>query len=119
MFQEYLTKIGKSVAGSRGIMIMGVDGIPLEQWVADADVNLDLVATEFTNLLKSSRRNSRDTGLGDLQQVAVLADNGILLIDDITPDYFLLFLLEPDGNLGKARFELKKARFALEPELAV
>lgn len=100
-------------------MITGVDGIPLEQWVAGPDVNLDLVATEFTSLLKESRRNSRDTGLGDLRQVVVLAENGILLIGDITHDYFMLFLLAADGNLGKARFELKKAAVQLLPELAV
>lgn len=119
MFQEYLSRMARSVAGSRGIMIMGIDGIPLEQWVSGPDVNLDLVATEFTNLLKTSRRNSRDTGLGDLQQVVILAENGLLLIGDITREYFLLFLLDRDGNLGKARFELRKARFVLEPELAI
>ncbi len=111
--------MGASVPGSRGIMIVGIDGIPVEQWVAGPDVNLDLVATEFTNLLKGSRRNSRDTGLGDLQQIIILAENGILIIGDITPDYFLLFLLDPAGNLGKARFELRKAKIVLEPELTL
>jgi hypothetical protein len=37
----------------------------------------------------------------------------------ITPEYFLLILLKRDGNLGRARFELKKARFALAKELAI
>jgi len=119
MFAEILSRIGTSVPGSRGLMIIGVDGIPVEQWVSNQGINLDMVATEFTSLLKSSRHNSRDTGLGDLQQVSILADNGILLLSDLTPDYFMLFLLEPTGNLGRARFELRKAKFALEPELAV
>ncbi|MEW6368961.1 MAG: roadblock/LC7 domain-containing protein [Acidobacteriota bacterium] len=119
MFEEVLKRIGRAVPGSRGLMIMGIDGIPLEQWVAAPDVNLDLVATEFTTLLKSSRRNSRDTGLGELQQVAVLSERGLLLMGEITPDYFMLFLMDPLGSMGRARFELRKARAILEPELSV
>jgi hypothetical protein len=37
----------------------------------------------------------------------------------ITPEYFLLVLLKRDGNLGRARFELKRAKFALAKEFAI
>jgi len=34
-------------------------------------------------------------------------------------DYFLVLALSPDGNLGRGRFELRKAELQLAEEFAV
>jgi hypothetical protein len=35
----------------------------------------------------------------------------------VTPEYFILLVMKPDGNYGRARFELAKAKLALRDEL--
>jgi hypothetical protein len=37
----------------------------------------------------------------------------------ITSEYFLLLALNPGGNTGRARFELRKAQLAMEIEFAM
>ncbi len=55
---------------------------------------------------------------GDELAAATLATRGSrILFQDLTPDYFLLIFLEPDGHAGKAAFEIARARSTLEREL--
>jgi hypothetical protein len=39
------------------------------------------------------------------------------LLSAVTPEYFLLLVMRPDGNYGRARHELSKAKYALRDEL--
>jgi predicted regulator of Ras-like GTPase activity (Roadblock/LC7/MglB family) len=54
-----------------------------------------------------------------LEELIVSTDQRIAAIRMITPEYFVFMLLKRDGNLGRARFELKKAKFALAKEFAM
>lgn len=98
---------------------MGMDGISIEKRLPDASVNIESLAAEYTSALRSSSSTAQDIGLGPLEEMVVTTDNHVVAIRMITPEYFLFILLRKDANLGRARFELKKARYALAKELAV
>ena len=120
-FEDTLTGILGRVEGGIAAVILGIDGIPIERSVSerDRDLDIDLVATEFTTLLRRSMRVASDTGLGDLKELVLVTDLMTYLLRPITPEYFMLLAISPRGNVGRARFELRKAQLSLEEAFAI
>lgn len=120
-FSKTLQSIVDRVEGGAGAVILGIDGIVIERYVKDMQPSLDLelIATELSTLLIRSMHTASDTGLGDLREMMFATDLMTFLLRPITAEYFLLFGLNPGGNIGRARFELRKAQLALEAEFAI
>jgi predicted regulator of Ras-like GTPase activity (Roadblock/LC7/MglB family) len=120
-FIESLTDIVNRIEGCAGALILGIDGIAIERYMPDLDpaLDLDLVATELTTLLRRSMRVASDTELGEMREMMFNTDRQVFLLRPITADYFLLLALNPGGNVGRARFELRKVQLALEAEFAI
>ncbi len=120
-FIESLTDIVDRIEGCSGAVILGINGIVIERYMPDLDPDLDieLVATELTTLLRRSMRVASDTELGDMREMMLSTDRQSFLLRPITAEYFLLLALNPGGNVGRARFELRKVQLALEAEFAI
>jgi predicted regulator of Ras-like GTPase activity (Roadblock/LC7/MglB family) len=120
-FIDTLTNITDRIEGCAAVVILGIDGIPIERQVRDIDpaLDIDLIATEFTTLVRRSMRTASDTGLGDLREMVFATDLMTFVLRPITSEYFLLLALNPGGNVGRARFELRKAQLAMETEFAI
>ena len=119
MFLELLESIISKVEGTLGVVIIGMDGISIEKRLHDASINIESLAAEYTSLLRSSSSTTQGIGLWSLEEFIVITDQRIIVARMITPEYFLLLVLKKDGNLGRARFELKKARYALAKEFVI
>lgn len=121
MFKEILEKIIERTEGSLGALIMGVDGIAVERTLKEAgqEANLDVAAAEFTSLVRSAQRAGKDTGLGSLHELVIALDDAIVIIRLLGRDYFVVLAIHPEGNLGRARFELRKAEMQMANEFAV
>ena|ERR1051326_3529769 len=121
VFADLLKQIVTRVDGAIGALIMGLDGIAIEQQIIDAeryDNRLSMIAAAYATLLRNSMRTSSDVGVGQLQEMSVISGNMMLVIKLINPEYFLLVALDQNGNIGRARFELRKAQLLLEEEFA-
>src|SRR5437667_2061999 len=106
-FGEVLKQVMEKVDGAIGALIMGLDGIAIEQQIIDPeryDSRLSMIAAAYATLLRNSMRTSSDVGVGQLQEMSVISGNMILVIKLINPEYFLLVALESNGNVGRARF---------------
>ena len=57
--------------------------------------------------------------LGELHELVIATDRMSFLLRPITSEYFLLLALAPGGNVGRARYELRKAQMALMAEFAI
>jgi predicted regulator of Ras-like GTPase activity (Roadblock/LC7/MglB family) len=119
MFKEILEEINKKVEGSLGVLIVGVDGITIEQAAAAPDFAAEQLGVEVTSLIKKATRACTDAELGNLQELALMTDKARYLIKFITPDYFLLLAMATTGNYGRARYELKKAQLMMENEFTI
>jgi predicted regulator of Ras-like GTPase activity (Roadblock/LC7/MglB family) len=121
MFKEMLDSIIDRTEGSLGALIMGTDGIAVEKVLGDAgmDANLDVAAAEFTSLVRSAQRAGSDTGLGGLRELVVSLEGAIMVMRLLSRDYYVVLALNAQGNLGRARFELRKAELKLAREFAV
>ncbi|HET6862099.1 MAG TPA: hypothetical protein VFH91_03605, partial [Pyrinomonadaceae bacterium] len=121
MFKEMLQTVIERTEGGLGALIMGTDGIAVEKVLAEAglDANLDVAAAEFTSLIRNAQRAAHDTGLGGLKELVASLEGATLIMRMLSRDYFVVLALEAKGNLGRARYELRKAELKLAKEFAV
>ena len=121
MFKEALTGIIEKTEGATGALIMGMDGISVERVFLPegSDTNMDVAAAEVTSLVRTALRAGGNTGLGPLREMVVNFEDIHILARMFTPEYFVVLTLRPDGNIGRGRFELRKAELHLSREFAV
>lgn len=121
MFREVLHDVMRRTEGCLGALIMGTDGIVVEKvWQigAVAETNLEVAAAEFAALVKNARRTGGEMRLGNLLEMTFTGEGGIFILRFVSEDYFVAAILSPDGNFGRARYELRRAELLLEKELA-
>ena len=120
-FSDTLTELTERIEGCSAAIILGIDGIAIERQIKDLDphLDIDLIATEFTTLVRRNMRTAADTELGDMREMVFVTDLLTLVLRPITSEYFLMLALNPGGNVGRARFELRKAQLAMETEFAI
>jgi predicted regulator of Ras-like GTPase activity (Roadblock/LC7/MglB family) len=121
MFKQALAEIVERTEGATGALIMGMDGIAVERHFLPegSDTNMDVAATEVTSLVRGAMRAGTNTGLGTLEELFVSYDRVRVLARMFSPEYFIVLTLGPEGNLGRGRYELRKAELRLAREFAL
>ncbi len=115
MFKTALARIKDRVDGALAVSLIGLDGIAVES-IKENGVPLDVLGAEFGGFIKSIRPNP-ELGTGEVLQFSLVTEKYITFLSAVTPEYFILLVMRPDGNYGRARFELAKAKLALRDEL--
>jgi predicted regulator of Ras-like GTPase activity (Roadblock/LC7/MglB family) len=116
VFSEVLQELAGRLPGCVGLVVMGMDGIPIDRINLDSGFNFEMLATECTTILRSTRQASEDVGGGRLRELIVLTDSLVVLAQAITEDYVLLGAVRRAGHHGRARFYLQQAALRLEKE---
>lgn len=121
MFKESLQIVVEKTDGALGALIMGADGLAVEKFFSEEgkDANLDVAAAELTSLVRSASRSGSDLDLGHLRELVVALDKVTFIMRSFSRDYFAVLAIKADGNLGRGRYELRKARLQLAKEFAV
>ena len=104
------------VDGSIAASLIGLDGIAVESVKAE-NVPLDVLGAEFGGFVKSIRHADTELDTGEVLQFALVTERYITFLSEVTNEYYILLVLRPDGNYGRARFELSKAKHLLRDEL--
>ncbi len=116
VFRDVLSDLLRRVDGSIAASLIGLDGIPVETVGANL-VPLDALGAEFGGFVKSIRHADTELDTGEVLQFALVTERYITFLSEVTSEYFILLVLQPDGNYGRARFELSKAKHMLRDEL--
>jgi predicted regulator of Ras-like GTPase activity (Roadblock/LC7/MglB family) len=120
MFGQTIETIMRKVEGATAALVVGMDGFVIEQQcVPDHALSIEAIAAETASLIREAEASSQDLGLGALTETNLKTDRYYLLTQRITPDYFICLVISVDGNFGRARFELRKARTLLEKEFVI
>lgn len=107
--RETLRVIVESVGGGIGAVIMGYDGISIDEYITpETTFDVQLLSVEYSNLLKEIKQAVEVLKTGAMEEVAINTDISKVLIRVINDDYFLVLVLNCDGNFGKGRYLLKK-----------
>lgn len=116
MFKRVLEQIREHVDGTLAVSLIGLDGIAIES-IKASNVPMEAMGAELGGFIKSVRVSDTEFNTGDVQQVSLVTDRYIAFLSAITEEYFVLLILAADGNYGRARFELARAKHLLRDEL--
>ena len=116
MFREVLQSIHDRVDGAVAVSLIGLDGIAVDS-IKDQPVPLDVMGAEFGGFVKSIRLSNTELNTGDVLQFSLVTEKFTAFLSAVTPEYYVLLVMNPEGNYGRARFELARAKQQLRNEL--
>jgi predicted regulator of Ras-like GTPase activity (Roadblock/LC7/MglB family) len=117
-YKESLKTITESVGGGLAAIIMGYDGIPIDEYLVDStQFDLQLLTVEYANLLRDIRRTVELLENGDMEEVSIATDKLRVLVRVINAQFFLVLVITVDGNYGKGRYLLNREALKLKDDL--
>ena len=117
-FREHLEDICRNVDGAVACSLMGVDGIEVDTHVADGgEVDLKSLLVEYSGVLRSAKEAAEAHEAGGVAEIAIATDKLLAIVRTVSPEYFMVVALTPDGNFGKARYLLRVTAPKLRSEL--
>jgi predicted regulator of Ras-like GTPase activity (Roadblock/LC7/MglB family) len=118
-FNDFLQAFVERSGGGIGAVIMGYDGIAIDQFFRPVDgLDMSMMTVEYANILKEIRKMAEVLNAGRMEEVAIRTDRYQMLIRALTEDYFVALILQRDGNFGKGRYLLLRDTPALRETLA-
>lgn len=120
-FEATLQKMVADCPGAIGIALMGSDGIPVAECAAAEPAGdpseAAAAGVEFGRILDEIRKASDALGGGRLDEAIVALARFTLVFRAVDDELFLVVALAPGGNLGKARFLLRRHLLELHEAL--
>ena len=112
-FREVLAKLRESVRDIQALILVGPEGV-IDYTLDDTSLNLETIAGEYATLLHIARSASQDSGSGDLLENIVVSEKSIMIARTVTSEHYLILLARSQDQLGRARYELKRAASELQ-----
>ena len=108
-FRENLEGICGRVDGAFAASVMGFDGIPIETVDPKAAVGVELqtLLVEYSSILGQVRQAADSLQMGKATEVSIRTERMVAVARMLTPEYFVVVALGPEGNAGRARYELR------------
>ncbi|BDG09022.1 roadblock/LC7 domain-containing protein [Anaeromyxobacter paludicola] len=118
-FREHLQGLCKNVDGAVGCALMATDGIEVETHLEEEGGQPDLrsLLIEYATLFRGAAEASRTHGAGEVSELSIATDQMLTVARMVSPEYFMVVALRPDGNFGKARYLLRLLAPKLRTEL--
>ena len=122
-FAEHLREIVDHCGGGVGAVLMGSDGIAIDQTLVrpapEGPLSEDIgtAGVEFGRILHEIRKAADFLAGGAVLETVVRLARFQLIFCPVDEDTFLVVVLESDGNLGKARYLIRRHLLAIRREL--
>ena len=106
--KEILKSIVENVSGGVGAVVMGYDGISIEEHVGEsATVDVPLLAVEYATVLKEIKRTVELLKIGKMEEISINTELLRAIIRVIDEELFVVLVVCNEGNFGKGRYLLK------------
>ncbi len=115
-FTPTLKEAVQRVDGAVSASIIGIDGMPVEEYAVEKIINLDDLSAESSQMMKNVDNAAQSLGLGEAGEFSIISDLCGIIMRKINSEYYLALIIRPDGNYGKGRFVLKSTVAKLEKE---
>lgn len=122
-FEQILQTIVDDCGGGRGAALMGLDGIAIAQVSATGEAGDPLggdvtsAGIEFGRILGDMTKASDALGTGSLKEAVISLDQTTLIFETVDEDLIVVVAIRPDGNLGKARYLIRRSLVGIRAEL--
>lgn len=124
-FGRILQTIVDECGGGFGAALMGLDGIAIDQVGPSAgphaedplEGDVTNAGIEFGRILTDVTKASDSLGTGQMRETVLSLDRLSLIFHTVEDDLVLVLALHPDGNLGKARYLIRRSLVGIRAEL--
>jgi predicted regulator of Ras-like GTPase activity (Roadblock/LC7/MglB family) len=121
-FAAILRTLVSEAGGAIAALLLGRDGVPIEQvevarLPADESERIASAGAELGRIFEEIRKAADSFGGGQPQETLVRLDRFWLLLRPVDEETHLLLVVAPDGNVGKARFLMRRHLPALRAQL--
>lgn len=124
-FETVLQMIVDECGGGRSAALMGLDGIAIVEVRASAGVDDDdplegdvtSAGIEFGRIIGEMTKASDSLGTGQVREAVLSLDRSTMIFHSVEDDLILVLSLHPDGNLGKARYLIRRGMPEIRAEL--
>jgi predicted regulator of Ras-like GTPase activity (Roadblock/LC7/MglB family) len=106
-FSDILKEVVNGTEGALGALVVGTDGIPVEEFTVSSEMDLQSMTVEYSTLLKEIEKGSLAARMGSTNEVTVIAEKAMIMLRRLNADYFIVLVIKPGGNFGKGRFLLR------------
>jgi predicted regulator of Ras-like GTPase activity (Roadblock/LC7/MglB family) len=106
-FSDILKQVVNGTDGALGALVVGLDGISVEEFSVSSEIDLQSMTVEYSSLLKEIEKGSQTADMGSTKEVTVIADKAMIMLRRLNNEYFFVLVMKPEGNFGKGRFLLR------------
>jgi predicted regulator of Ras-like GTPase activity (Roadblock/LC7/MglB family) len=113
-FRDDLEGICGRVEGAFAASVMGFDGIAVETVEPKPapgakSIDVETLLIEYSSILSQVRQAAESLQMGKASEVSIRTERMVAIARLLSADYFAVVALGPDGNVGRARYELRTA----------
>ena len=117
-FRDHLEEVCRRCDGAVACSLMGMDGIEVDtHHTGSSDVDVQPLLVEYSGLFRSARDAAETHAAGAVDELSIATDRILTVARLVSPEYFLVLALAPDGNVGRARYLLRITAPKLRSEL--
>ncbi|HEU4798916.1 MAG TPA: hypothetical protein VFT63_08295 [bacterium] len=112
--KELLRSLVGGIEGVVGAAIVGMDGATIEAMRVDQNFSVEEIAQEGAVASKVMEYMCQKLDGGPIDHIMLVAERYIILLAMAGQDYYVGIVINPRGNVGKARLQLRR----FMPEIA-
>jgi predicted regulator of Ras-like GTPase activity (Roadblock/LC7/MglB family) len=122
-FAETLPAMVDGCGGGIAAALMGRDGIPIEQVTASDPrraqgiEDVGVAGVEFRRIVDEVRKASDSLAGGQPRECVFVLQRFTVVVHGVDEETFVALVQAPDGNLGKARYLIRRHLLAIRAEL--
>lgn len=117
-FLEIVRELVAGLPGGIAATIMGMDGLPIQQYAASGEYDVETVGVEYGKVIDEIKHASTLLNLGEVDEVMINTMGADVLLKMVTPEYYIAFVINKSANIGKARYLIRKAALKAGKELS-
>ncbi len=108
-FDSILRGIVEQCPGCVGACLMGADGIAIAEVGGSGEAEeVSLLGVELGRVLEEARKVADAIHGGELEELVVNMSRFQVVLRAVDHDTYLVLAVDPSGNLGKARYLLRR-----------
>lgn len=117
--KEALGSLVKRVGGGIASVLISSEGEIIEFYSDDKSHDLEWIGARYGVVVRDILSTVKRLDQGVVRSIVVELDRGSLVVTPLGDLFFLILLIDQEGNLGQAAFHGRMAALALEKELAL
>jgi len=103
-FSDIMKEIVNGTEGAVGALIVGLDGIPVEEYSINKEMDIQSMTVEYSALLKEIEKGSQSAQIGSTREVTVIADKAMIMLRRLNDEYFIVLIINPKVTSAKEDF---------------